>query len=233
MSLCHISFLFHYLLSEKEATGTGLGLSAGHLGGTRGTLQPVASTEESVWDRLVGTGKGTSQTDQHPWPRLSGGPSRVLEHSQWIREEKMMLQSPVDANQTFCLWGWVPKPLLVLPKAECRNTTQVSITNRSCLSYCTHWQSHRGQKSKICQEDSKSQGTHLTALSCESGTHMLQGWASRKGLLIPPSIFIWDAGGTHTDECTVWEKCSSDRCTGASTLGQKHKATPAVSHQAE
>lgn len=32
-------------------------------------------------------------------------------------------------------------------KAECRSTTQVSITHPCCLSY---WQSHRGQKSKIC-----------------------------------------------------------------------------------
>lgn len=50
--------------------GTGQGLSAGHLGGAQGTLQPVACTPQSVWDRLVGVGEGKDQVRQTSIPNL-------------------------------------------------------------------------------------------------------------------------------------------------------------------
>lgn len=145
MILCDISFLFHYLLREKEAKRTGQGLSDEHLGGTWGTLNqwPALLSQSGagwwVWEKEQG--RQSSVPDLGCLVAPAGCWSTASES-----EQKTMLQSQEDPDQTLCPWGWVPKPLPVLPKGWIQKHPQVSIANPCCLSY---WQSHRGQKSKI------------------------------------------------------------------------------------
>lgn len=171
VSLCNISFLFHYLLSEKEAIRAGSvcwalrrnprdtatselhsSVSLGQAGGfeRRNKSDRSASLTWAVWWPRQGVrAQPVSQRGENNAPEPGGGKSDSL-------------------------------PVRVGPKAIASTAKRLNAEKPpTCPSLIPAvWATGsltgvKNQKSGL--EDSKSQGTHLTNLSWKPGTHVLRG----------------------------------------------------------